>query len=196
MDKRLVVSYEDITSEPTGPSVSKEMVRFFAQSPGVNPISEESAPCVWGTVVNYKSGKQYNTRKPLNPLLKYVGSYPIWPGSKRKGDKDRPLTQRQIDDVVQMLQEVKIKARDMGDEKVRHLMQRYINEVRQVPADPRTVADLPPPTMVPPEIVQQALRDQQEEGANRHIYTAKETMEANGGQPMAWTADGTVQAAG
>mmetsp|Transcript_5494 Transcript_5494/g.15986 ORF Transcript_5494/g.15986 Transcript_5494/m.15986 type:complete len:415 (-) Transcript_5494:128-1372(-) len=199
-DKRLVVPYEDLTSEVTGPRVSQEMVRFFSEDPVVTPISEESAPCVWGTVVNYQSGKQYNTRKPLDKTIQYVGAYPIWPGSKRKGDKERPLTQAQIDEVIRVLQEVKVTARDRGEETILFLMQRYINEIRaEVTPDQRTAQDVPPP-QTPAEVLaaaeqQQVAGPKTPEGAR--VQTAAETLAAKDGQPKAWSVGGgVVQAAG
>lgn len=199
-DKRLVVPYEDLTSEATGPQVSRQMVRFFGQGPGVTPIAEESAGCVWGTVVNYQSGKQYNTRKPLDQSIQYVGSYPIWPGSKRKGDKERPLTQAQIDEVITVLQEIKIAARDRGEENIQFLMQRYIDEIRaEIKPDPRVAKDLPPPQT--PEEVLAAIEAQETGGpkvpAGARVETAAETLANKDGQPKAWSvAGGVVQAAG
>lgn len=199
-DKRLVVPYEDLTSEATGPKVAQQMVRFFGQGPGVTPISEESAPCVWGTVVNYQSGKKYNTRKPLDKAIQYVGAYPIWPGSKRKGDKERPLTQAQIDEVIKVLQEVKIAAKDRGEENIQFLMQRYIDDIRNdITPDPRTAKGLPPPQS--PEEVMAAAEEHQVGGAKRpngaRVETAAETLANKDGQPKAWSvAGGVVQAAG
>lgn len=199
-DKRLIVPYEDLTSEAAGPRVSKEIVRFFAQGPGVTPIAEESAPCVWGTVVNYQSGKTYNTRRPLDKSIQYVGSYPIWPGSKRMGDKERPLTQAQIDMVIQNLQEIKIVARSRGEENIQFLMQRYIDEIRaEIKPDPRTAVGLPPPQS--PEEVLAAAQEQKIPGPKRpegaRVETAAETLANKDGQPKAWSVGGgVVQAAG
>jgi len=189
-NKRLVVSYEDLTNENTGPRVSKQIIRFFAESPGVTPISEESAECVWGTVVNYQSGKQYNTRKPLDKTKKYVGAYPIWPGSKRRGDKERPLTQAQIDEVREMLQEVKILARDMGERDIQYLMQRYIDEIKtNVKPDPRTAADLPP-THLPVALTtqqQQKTEISDDIMKDRHVPTPAETLATKDRKPRAWS---------
>ena len=143
VENRLVLTYEQLTADMGGARAAKDLAKFLGKGPGVTPIAEESVPCVWGTVVKYKDGKQYNTRKPLDPNVEYVGNYPIWPGSNRKGDKYRPYTQTQIDRTVQMLQEVKIKYRN-ADPSIRDIMQQYIDECRGMEADSRTTADLPP----------------------------------------------------
>ncbi|KAL7463427.1 hypothetical protein ACHAXS_003794 [Conticribra weissflogii] len=53
-ENRLVITYEGLTDDLIGGEVTKSLARFLGQAEGVNPIAEESVPCVWGVVVKNK----------------------------------------------------------------------------------------------------------------------------------------------
>jgi len=101
-DKRIVVPYEHLIDRIQGPTVAQELNTFLGEGPGVTPIDNESAPCVWGTVVHYQDGhKVPNTRSVLPKNMTFVGSYPIWPASHRKGPKERLYTRPQYEKMIQ-----------------------------------------------------------------------------------------------
>jgi len=53
-ENRLVITYEGLTDDLIGGEVTKSLARFLGEAEGVNPIAEESVPCVWGVVVKNK----------------------------------------------------------------------------------------------------------------------------------------------
>lgn len=108
-ENRITIPYEHLIDTVQGPLVAKELGVFLGKGPGVNVIAEDSIPCVWGTVVKYQGKNSPNTRKPLPKDVKFVGSYPIWPGSHRKGPKARPYTDEQYTNMISVLEEMKSK---------------------------------------------------------------------------------------
>lgn len=51
----LMLSYEDLTDDFTGPIAAARIANFLGEAEGVEPIAAESIPCVWETIVNYKN---------------------------------------------------------------------------------------------------------------------------------------------
>lgn len=52
----LLLSYEDLTNNYIGPMVAARIANYLGEVDGIDPIREESIPCVWETIVNYKNG--------------------------------------------------------------------------------------------------------------------------------------------
>lgn len=48
----LLISYEDLTDGYSGPIAAKRIANFLGQVEGVDPIMDESIPCVWKTIVD------------------------------------------------------------------------------------------------------------------------------------------------
>ena len=192
IDKRLFLTYESLTDddEEVGGGAAGDLTKFLGQGPGVDPIAEESVTCVWGTVVKYNSAKKYNTRKRLDPTVEYVGSYPIWPSSNRRGDKERPYTRDQIDTAVFMLREIEVKYRNV-DPRVRDIMRGYIKECEGMAADDRTAADVPAAEDDIPPPPQQV--DTAGHAPRQDVHIAG--VEARVSQPRAWNSAGKKGAA-
>jgi len=126
---RIIVPYEDLTDKIEGPNVTKELNTFLGAGPGVTPIDNDSVPCVWGSVVGYENtGTVPNSRKPLPKDVKFVGSYPIFPGSHRSGPKERRYTLPQYTKMIETIQEVEEKYRAEGGRLVKRL-QDYISVI-------------------------------------------------------------------
>jgi len=124
----LLVSYEDLTGNSTGPIVATQIANFLGETEGVDPIAAESIPCVWETIVNYK-----NVAPPTEDTLKEAkavleaeiapveevdvirsknkrrlgvvrGKTHADPSSLRTGPKVRPYTEQNLADMVAMFQ--------------------------------------------------------------------------------------------
>ena len=129
-NKRIVVPYEHLIDPIQGPRVTQELNAFLGEGPGVNPIANASVPCVWGTVVHYQKGNKVpNTRYPLPKNMTFVGSYPIWPASHRKGSKERPYTKEQYDKMISSIEELKEKYHSEGG-RVSASLEMYIHEIQ------------------------------------------------------------------
>lgn len=129
-DKRIVVPYEHLIDEIQGPLVTQELNTFLGQGPGVTPIDNDSVPCVWGTVIHYKKGNDTpNSRQPLPKDIKFVGNYPIWPGSHRKGPRERPYTHQQYKKMIVMMGELAQKYDTEGG-RVSASLQLYMHQIQ------------------------------------------------------------------
>lgn len=129
-EDRIIVPYEHLVDEFQGPLVATELNEFLGAGPGVTPIDNESVPCVWGTVVQYQKGNQTpNTRFALPKDVKFVGSYPIWPGSHRKGPKERPYTRVQLSSMVRILNQLKDKYQGESGRLI-PVLELYIEEIK------------------------------------------------------------------
>lgn len=130
-DKRIVVPYEHLIDEFQGPAVTQELNAFLGEGPGVNPIVNESVPCVWGTVVQYQKGNLVpNTRYRLPKNMTFVGSYPIWPSSHRKGPKDRFYKKENYDQMISVIEDLEQKYHSEGGRLVAAL-ELYINDIQE-----------------------------------------------------------------
>lgn len=128
-DKRIVVPYEHLVDPIQGPLVTQELNAFLGEGPGVDPIANASVPCVWGTVVHYQKGNKVpNTRYPLPKNMTFVGSYPIWPASHRKGSKERPYTKEQYDLMISTIEELRAKYNSEGG-RVSASLEMYVHEI-------------------------------------------------------------------
>lgn len=134
---RIIVPYEHLTHPKEGPIVTAELNEFLGEGPGVTPIPQDSVPCVWGTVVNYKNGKVPNSRKPLPKNIKFVGNYPIFPGSSREGPKERPYTQEHLDALMETTDQLRKKYKHEGGRLLPSL-EMYINEIKNASPTPQT----------------------------------------------------------
>jgi len=53
LDNRILITYESMTDEATGPATAQRLVDFLARDPNVNPVDAGSVECVWRAVVKY-----------------------------------------------------------------------------------------------------------------------------------------------
>lgn len=129
-DKRLVVPYEHLVDRIQGPAVAVELNTFLGEGPGVDPIDNDSAPCVWGTVVHYEDGPHNvpNTRSRLPQNMTFVGSYPIWPSSQREGPKERVYTKTQYENMIKIIEDLERKYAPEGGRFVAALNM-YLNDI-------------------------------------------------------------------
>ena len=109
----LMVSYEDLIDNDMGPIVTTRIAHFLGQNEGVEPIADESIPCVWETIVNYKNHpppteeelthgtnvsakRKATTRKNGRKLMGIEtakdGTTFVDPSSLRTGPKIRPVS--------------------------------------------------------------------------------------------------------
>lgn len=61
--------------------------------------------------------------------MKFVGSYPIWPGSHRKGPKERPYTREQLATMVRILNQLKDKYQGESGRLI-PVLELYIEEIK------------------------------------------------------------------
>mmetsp|Transcript_2226 Transcript_2226/g.2059 ORF Transcript_2226/g.2059 Transcript_2226/m.2059 type:complete len:329 (-) Transcript_2226:137-1123(-) len=127
---RIVVPYEHLINPTQGPLVTEELNEFLGRGPGVTPIPQESVKCVWGTVVNYKSGNVPNSRQPLPKDVKFVGNYPIFPSSSRDGPKERPYTEQQLDALLITTDQMRRKYNAEGG-RIRSSLEMYIGKIQE-----------------------------------------------------------------
>lgn len=52
--KRIVISYEHLINEETGPEETSIIAQFLGEGEGVSIASPENMPCIWDRVVNYQ----------------------------------------------------------------------------------------------------------------------------------------------
>jgi len=101
LDNLLLLSFEDVTSETKGPLATMQIAKFLGQTEGVVPIEEQSVPCVWQTIVKYKSQPpppQNSRRLMSREKLAYKIS------SLRTGPKERPYTASQLEEMIAMFE--------------------------------------------------------------------------------------------
>lgn len=96
-------SYEDITGEETGPRAAASLANFLGQTDGVTPIADESIPCVWETVVNYRNH------------MDELGRLRFKAASKREGPTTRAYTRKMLWDMLAMLKRLKRKYGEDGE---------------------------------------------------------------------------------
>jgi len=113
-DQLLLVSYEQITSEETGPQISAQIAEFLGTTDGVNPIDPSSIPCVWENIVNYKKMKKAD----VNGLA-----------SQRKGPKLRPYSKHMLEEMIAMLERLLVKYRK--DPQLFTIIDSYIDDVME-----------------------------------------------------------------
>ena len=104
----LLLAYEDLTSDELGPSTTKRIADYLRQTEGVEPIADESVPCIWETIVNYKN------HPPASPnngedvsrarRLTAIHNGEVDPSSLRSGPKIRPYTEEQLQMMIDMFQ--------------------------------------------------------------------------------------------
>ena len=126
----LIVSYEDLIDNDMGPIVTTRIAHFLGQNEGVEPIADESIPCVWETIVNYKNHpppteeelthgtnvsakRKATTRKNGRKLMGIEtakdGTTFVDPSSLRTGPKIRPYTEENLKNMVDMYQRLATK---------------------------------------------------------------------------------------
>ena len=111
----LLVSYEELTNEWTGPHVAAAIVEFLGQQDGVDPIPSESVPCVWDMVVNYK---------------KHMGETQD-PHSLRTGNPARPFKKLMLKHVAAAIERLQGEFSDDFD--LARILSSYYEEVKKTP---------------------------------------------------------------
>lgn len=157
----LIVSYEDLTNNSTGPIAATQIANFLGETEGVDPIAAESIPCVWEAIVNYKNvaPPTEDTFKEAKAVLAAAKSpapveevdvirsknkrrlgvarvkkFPVDPSSLRTGPKVRPYTEQNLADMVAMFQRLAEKYN--YDEHFVRIMNSYIETASNtVPQD-------------------------------------------------------------
>ena len=89
-EKLLLVTYEDLIDYEKGPVAATRIADFLGETDGVDPIANESIPCVWHAVVKYKDSV-------ANPM------------SLRKGQVERPYTENQLAEMKAILEDLMVK---------------------------------------------------------------------------------------
>lgn len=135
--KLLLVSYEDITGEATGPSAAKSISHFLGEVEGVEPIEDESVPCVWETVVNYKrhtvTGALVASGDSSEEATITAGWTSVDPMSKRTGPTVRPYTEAQLNEMATTLE--RLAKRYSTDEDLVRIFNGYIETIRSTPIE-------------------------------------------------------------
>mmetsp|Transcript_23136 Transcript_23136/g.34070 ORF Transcript_23136/g.34070 Transcript_23136/m.34070 type:complete len:426 (+) Transcript_23136:142-1419(+) len=90
-DKRIVISYENLINEETGPEETQHIAKFLGNGKGVTTVSPEIIPCVWDKVVNYEK----NTGRKL--LADFVAHDNEW--AEKNGDKARSLIKTYYEEI-------------------------------------------------------------------------------------------------
>ena len=146
----LLVEYEKLTSNEShkcaveiesnkidrqcmkGPMEAIRIANFLGEQEGVDPIAEESIPCVWEHVVNYKSEEEMNAgkRKDGRKLRKVDGD---WVSSVRTGPKVRPYSKELLDEMLALLQ--RLAEKYSNDEEFVTIMSSYIETVSKTPVE-------------------------------------------------------------
>jgi len=77
-EDRMVIFYENIVEDHTGPSDALKLSQFLGRTPGVETVDKERAECVWRAIVRYhetgeggKAGTIVHTRR-LEETSKYI----------------------------------------------------------------------------------------------------------------------------
>lgn len=110
---RLVMSYERMTGDETGPLEATRMAEFLSRNGGVTTCPPEEIPCIWHKIVKYKARRRLMEAKP---------------DSKRSGPKYvPPYTEQQRKDMILMLSALLERYRD--DPQLAPVLVGYIDEV-------------------------------------------------------------------
>eukprot|EP00984_Skeletonema_dohrnii_P008405 scaffold3081_cov112-Skeletonema_dohrnii-CCMP3373.AAC.6 len=167
-ENRHLLTYEGLTDDLIGSEVAKGLNEFLGQVEGVDPIEQDSVPCVWKAVVKNKppaeqaaqiarlqaaalnkpqseQGPPYSPPEQQQPALRRR----LDPGhhdSQRKGPAvPRPYTPQQLDSMMNMLLEIgeRFKTEDV---RLYHIMMGYYEKVREarIKTTPDESVDPPP----------------------------------------------------
>ena len=162
-ENRHLITYEGLTDELIGAEVAKGLNEFLGQVEGVDPIDQDSVPCVWKAVVKNQPPaeqaaqiaklqslalnqpqSQQSTPEQQQPALRRR----LDPGhhdSQRKGPAvPRPYTPEQLDSMMNMLLEIgeRFKTEDV---RLYHIMMGYYEKVREARIKATPDESVPPP---------------------------------------------------
>ena len=134
----LLVSYEDLTDDIYGPESATQIADFLGQSDGVKPIARESVPCVWQTIVKYK-----DVSLPPQPETRFrrrLDNIPLEegnshknhadPSSLRTGPKERPYTEQNLREMIEMFQ--RLSSKYSYDKDFGRIMESYTTTVLSI----------------------------------------------------------------
>ena len=167
-ENRHLLTYEGLTDDLIGSEVAKGLNEFLGQVEGVDPIEQDSVPCVWKAVVKNQppaeqaaqiarlqaaalnkpqseQGPPYSPPEQQQPALRRR----LDPGhhdSQRKGPAvPRPYTPQQLDSMMNMLLEIGERFK-MEDVRLYHIMMGYYEKVREarIKTTPDESVDPPP----------------------------------------------------
>jgi len=111
---RLVVQYERLTDDESGPKVANHIARFLEQSNGVSSRSSTEIPCIWNMIVKYKNNQQAGQTTDLQ--------------SKRGGPKYiTPFDKTQLREMMGVLSNLLESYRN--DASIHQVLVEYIDEV-------------------------------------------------------------------
>ena len=111
-DDRLLVTYEGLTDDRTGPEEAARIADFLSKSEGVDgTIANEAIPCVWRKVVKYKdevpasSEQQEESRRRLGAGIEgqEAESLKAPIRTQRSGPTERPYTPELLKSMDEML---------------------------------------------------------------------------------------------
>ena len=102
IDSFLLVTYEELIDGNAGPIAAGRIAEFLGRTEGVDPIGEGAVPCVWRTIVQYK-GQRVDANVPSRRGLASIAD----PSSLRTGPRERPYTQRNLGEMLDMLGRLK-----------------------------------------------------------------------------------------
>lgn len=116
---RIIISYETLTDDNTGPDEAMRIANFLSQSEGVDPIDTSKVPCIWKAVVKYKEQLK-NTEKRRRLDLHH--------DSQRSGPTERPYTPELLDAMSKMLLDL-IAKWGQRHERLRTVLEGYQQDV-------------------------------------------------------------------
>ncbi len=123
---RPIFSYEALTDDIQGPQEAIRMTQFLAQSKGVEPIAEESVPCVWKAVVKYKDQTPDANKRRLKEIRRRLD--PSHHNSQRSGPTERPYTPEQLLSMIQMLHGL-LQKWSARNTRLKEILEGYLNDV-------------------------------------------------------------------
>ena len=155
----LLIAYEDMTANDTGPGEATRIAHFLGQTEGVEPIVDESIPCVWDTVVNFGRGlpppqvdeeeatgrrklslfKDGGSEKKQKGTHKHLSTHAPSETSLRSGPRVRPYSQMHLESMIAMFE--RLRERYGGDEEFVRIMNSYIEVVSNTPVEEGIGAD-------------------------------------------------------
>ena len=134
-ENRIVITYESLTEEETGPASAKRMSDFLGLDPNVHPI-DQGTECIWKAVVKYHETPhipsiaaagvdsiegQYPDPSNMTSYLRHLGKdRQVTDGVRSTNSPKRPLTSYQLEALAQVLPKEKVlaMARESGIEEL------------------------------------------------------------------------------